>query len=197
MTSEIRATADRFMYEQATVKHIVALIPEGGLDRAVPGHSWTVRQLLAHLAQSLNDYAAMVEKWLKGDSPIPPGWDPDEVNAGTAARMGAAAATQIVALFGAGLNSLVAALAAIPDERREEQFGPAPLPEILKVFGRHCLSHAIPLVDALPEVRMDPLVLNWLLDADFEDDASRAWQSRLLDEAREYIATHPDEEEDE
>jgi hypothetical protein len=42
---------------------------------------------------------------------------------------------------------------------------------------------------------MDALVLNWLLDAEFEAEADRLWQANLLSEAREYIANHPHEEE--
>ena len=197
MTPEIRAIADRFMYEQATVKHIAALAPEGGLDRAAPGTSWSVRQLLGHMAQSLNDYAAMIERWVRGESPISPGWDPDAVNAETATRLANAGLGELMALFGTGINGLVAALESIPDERVRDQFGPAPLMETLRVFGGHCLGHAFPLVDALPEVRMDALVLNWLLEAEVEGEDREAWQAGLLAEAREYVASLPDEEEDE
>lgn len=196
MTPEVRAIADRFIYEQATVKHIAALAPDGSLDRPVKGYDWTVRQVLAHLAKSLNDYAAMVRAWLNGDFPIPPGWNPHDVNATTAARYKDAPLPEIVALFGTGLNELVDALAAIPDERSGENFGPRPLLQTFEVFSGHCLEHAIPLVDALPEVRMDPLVLNWLLDASFPTEAAQDWQSDLLHEAREYVANHPDEDEE-
>ena len=80
---------------------------------------------------------------------------------------------------------------------KRPSFGPAPLMETLRVFGGHCLGHAFPLVDALPEVRMDALVLNWLLEAEVEGEDREAWQAGLLAEAREYVASLPDEEEDE
>ncbi|MGE0598008.1 MAG: hypothetical protein AB7J35_12700 [Dehalococcoidia bacterium] len=69
--------------------------------------------------------------------------------------------------------------------------------EVLRSMSGHCQTHAIELVDSIPEVRMDPLVLNWLLDLEFTDDAGRAWQAALLAEARAYVANHPDEEEEE
>jgi hypothetical protein len=197
MTPEIRAIADRFIYEQATVKLIATLAPEGALERPIPGHDWTVRQLLAHLAQSLNDYTDMIRNWLAGEFPTPHGWNPDDVNAATASRFAAAELDEIRSHFGVGLNSLVDALAAIPDERANDDFGPAPLSKTFEVLSGHCLEHAIPLVDAVPEVRMDALVLNWLLDASFPTEAGRQWQAELLREAREYVANHPDEEEDE
>ena len=196
MTPEVRAIADRFIYEQATVKHIASLAPEDALDRPVPGLDWSVRQLLAHLGQSLADYAAMVRRWLAGEFPIEPGWDPHTVNARTAEQYKAAPLVDVMALFGSGLNALVASLAAIPDERASEDFGPRPLLATFEVLSGHCLEHAIPLVNALPEVRMDPLVLNWLLDARFPTEAGQDWQSALLREAKEYVANHPDDEED-
>lgn len=196
MTPEVRAIADRFIYEQATLKHIASLAPEGALDRPVPGTDWTVRQLLGHLAQSLNDYAEMVRKLAGGEPPIPQGWDPHAVNAETVARLEKASLTDLFQLFGSGINDLVAELTAIPDGRVEEQSGPTPAMSTLQVLAGHCLTHAIPLVEALPEVRMDALVLNWLLYADFETDEGRAWQDALMKEAQAYIESLPDEEED-
>lgn len=196
MTPELRAIADRFIYEQATLKHVLALATTEGLDRPVPGHEWTVRQLLGHLAESLHTYAALVEKWLAGEPPLA-GWDPDAVNAETANRRVASSPAELLDVFGNGLNSLIAVLAAVPDEKMEEPLGPHDALQTLRVLGEHFLSHAIPLVTAAPEVRMDPLVLNWLLYAEFGDESSRAWQAELLEEAREYIANHPHEEDDE
>ena len=195
MHPELRAIADRFMYEQATLKHIAALAPEGALARPVPGYDWNAAQLLAHLAQSLHAYTEVVDRWLVGDSSLE-GWDPDATNAETAAANATATVADIHRSFGIGLNGLVAALSRVPDERIADQLGRHPAVETLKALTGHSLAHALPLVDALPEVRMDPLVLNWLLDAEFEVEADRLWQANLLREAREYIANHPHEEED-
>lgn len=35
-------------------------------------------------------------------------------------------------------------------------------------------------------------MLNWLLDAEFPTETARAWQVTLLQDAREYVANHPD-----
>lgn len=196
MTPEVRAIADRFIYEQATLKHIAALAPADALDRPVPGTGWTVRQLLGHLAQSLNDYAEMVRKLAGGEPPIPQDWDPHAVNAATVARLEKAPLRDLFQLFGSGINDLVAELAAIPDEQVGEQSGPTPTMSTLHMLAGHCLTHAIPLVEALPEVRMDALVLNWLLYAEFETEEGRAWQNALMKEAQAYIESLPDEEEE-
>lgn len=196
MTPDVRAVADRFIYEQATLKHIMALVPEGGFERPVSGTEWTVRQLFGHLANTLTTYSEGVRTWLEGDDPTV-GDDPDKTNAETVASFSRVPAEEVAALFGSGLNELVGSLALVPEARTNDAFGQMTLLEALTTWAEHALSHAVPLVRALPEVRMDPLVLNWLLHANFDDDERRQWQEELLVEARAYIATLGEDEEDE
>ena len=196
MHPEIRAIADRFMYETATLKLITALAPDGGLARPVPGLEWNAGQLLAHLALSLDNYRELVERWLAGADPLA-GWDPDAMNAETAAKYANATREGLRELFGNGIVGLVAALDTIPEGRETETLGRGTATETFAWLGGHALRHAMPLVDALPEVRMDPLVLNWLLYAEFDGEASKGWQAKLLADAREYLAANPHEEEDE
>lgn len=193
MTPELRAIADRFIYEQATLKHLTALAPEEAMQRPVNGTEWNVGQLLAHLGASMSTYAEAVRNWLLGE-PQDERIDPDATTAGTVDRFVGASRLDVTRELGQGLVNLFAALSAIPDERLSDTFGGAAAIDTLRTFGEHCLGHAIPLVEALPEVRMDPLVLNWLLGAEFDDESSRAWQRSLLAEAQEYIASHPDED---
>jgi len=198
MDPEIRALADRFIYEQATLKHIATLAGNEGLQRPVPGYAWNVGQLLAHLANSLSAYGEVVERWLAGEEPLT-GFEPPEINARTAEEHATTSVPRLHELFGAGLVRLVGALLRVPGERLDDDLGPATARQLLRTPSRHALHHAIPLIDALPEARLDPLVLNWLLYADFDDEASKAWQAKLLADAREYLASHPreDEEDDE
>jgi hypothetical protein len=195
MTPELRAIADRFMYETATLKHMLALFPEGAAEREVPGHAWTVRQHAGHLAESLHTYTEVLERWLAGAPPLE-GFDPDAINAATAASHAETPLSELVSRFDSGIRALIGVMDRVPDEKLDEPFGPRTPLEVLHVFERHCLGHAIPLVQAVPEVRMDPLVLNWLLYATFSTDADKAWQSALYAEAREYVANLPQEEDE-
>jgi hypothetical protein len=195
MDPQVRAITDRFIYEQATLKHIIGLVPEDGFGRPVHGGEWQVRQLLAHLAQSLLEYAGIVAKWLTGEPPLPGGWNPDTINAETARARVNVGESELLALFGQGLTALVAALGAVPDDKIHERLGPGNGLEVLRVFANHCQGHAIALVDALPEVRLDPLVLNWLLHLEFPDEASQTWQRALLDDARRLVVSQQEQEE--
>ena len=195
MTPELRAIADRFMYETAMLKHIVALLPEDALGRPVPGHEWAVRQHLGHLAHSSHVYREPVRRWLAGEDPLA-GWDPDAINAETARAHATIDRRGLLDMFDAGINGLVRSFASIPDGKMAEPFGPREPLQVFRAFEGHTQTHAIALIDAVPEARMDPLVLNWLLYARFGTDAEREWQRALLQEAREYAANHPEEDEE-
>ncbi len=196
MTPELRAAADRFIYEQATLKHMMALVPEGGFDRPVDGPATTVRALFGHLAGSLDAYAEAIKAWV-ADSDARHTTQACRLDEEEVQRFTSMPAVEIVDVFGAGLNALVASLASVPADRIDQPFGDAVFAEALTEWKEHNISHAIPLLRAVPEMRMDALVLNWLLYADFSDDDSNAFQQELLAEAHAYVASLDDEEEDE
>jgi hypothetical protein len=56
----------------------------------------------------------------------------------------------------------------------------------LNAFVRHIGAHALELIEALPALRADPFLLNWILAADFrEHPVSLARQQRLLTQLRD------------
>jgi hypothetical protein len=193
MTPELRAILDRFMYEQATVTHIVMSLPSEGAGRVVGGTGWTVRQLVAHFAESQEGYAAAIRRWLAGEQTEPGGFDPDGANAETAAANADTPLPELVVRLRQSLRELFAAFHAIPGEKLGEQFGGGTALETLHHWERHYLDHGLDLLDAAPEVRFDPLVLNWVLYADFADETSKARQQQLMQEVRAHYAATPDE----
>jgi hypothetical protein len=196
MTPELSAIADRFIYEQATLKHILVVLPPDTLDRKLDGRGQTVRQLLIHLARSLDGYAKAIDSWLRAEQPLT-AWDPHATLETVRGESAPTSPSEIGARLGSGLNALISCLKSIPDERLEAPPDSGDPIGALKLLGNHCLAHAPELVDALPEIRYDPLVLNWLLSATFQSEKDNAWQTRLHDDAREYIAAHIHEEEEE
>lgn len=195
MTPELRAIADRFIYETATMKHMLSLFPDGAAGRAVHGHQdgWTVRQLVAHLAESLHTYTIFLDNVLAGREPD---FGVDDAAMDSPMSHPEVPLIEVSRRFDSGIRVLFDCFDGIPDEALGPD-GIHGLPGVLQTFNGHALSDIIPLVDAVPEVRMDPLVLNWLLEAELQDEASREWQNALLAEAQEYIASHADEEDEE
>jgi hypothetical protein len=193
MTPELRAILDRFMYEQATVTHIVMPLPAEGAERVVDGTGWTIRQLVAHFADSQEGYAAAVGRWLAGEPVEPAGFDRDRANAETARANAETPLPELLVRLRKSLRALSAAFHAIPDERLAEPFGAHSAVETFHRWERHYLDHGLDLLDAVPEVRFDPLVLNWILYAEFVDEPSKVRQQQLMQEVRAHYAAMPDE----
>jgi hypothetical protein len=192
MTPELRAILDRFMYEQATVTHIVMSLPPEGAERVVDGTGWTVRQLVAHFAESQEGYAAAIGRWLANEQVEPEGFDPDRTNAETARTNAQTPLPELLVRLRKSLRALFDAFHAIPDEKLAEPFGAAGAIETFHTWERHYLDHGLDLLDAAPEVRFDPLVLNWILYAEFVDERSKARQQQLMKEVRAHYAAMPD-----
>lgn len=189
VTPGVRAAADRFIYEQATLKHLVALVPVGGLRRHVAGSGRTVGSLFVHLAASLTRFADSLRNTGDGDALPEPACQQEGPE--TASEF---SALDIVRLFGSGLVDLLSVLQSLPDEI--QPVGERHFAEVLEEWSGHFLSHAIQLLDAVPEARLDALILNWLLDAAFESEHDREWQQALLAEAQAYVASLPDDVDD-
>lgn len=194
MTPELRAILDRFMYEQATVTHIVMSLPPEGAERVVDGTGWTIRQLVAHFAASQEGYAETIGRWLAGEQVEPEGFDPDLTNAETAAANAETPLSELIARLRKSLRALFAAFHLIADEKLGEPFGRDTALETFHTWERHYLDHGLDLLDAAPEVRFDPLVLNWILYAEFVDERSKARQQQIMKEVRAHYAAMPDED---
>jgi len=193
MAPELRAILDRFMVDWANVKYIATTLPKGGLDAEVPGLEWNVRQLLAHIAASLEHYARSASAFAK-DGTRASDFDPEAFNGETAE---AAKRTPLPAILGRAdraINSLFETFGALPDDAGDRPYGHLRFADELHAWSLHCIEHGMDLVDALPATHEDPMVLNWILYADFDDDPPRlARQQRLLEEVRDRLAEQGDD----
>lgn len=191
MTPEIRAAADRFILDTANVKYIATNLPPGGLEREVEGFGWSVRQLLAHVATNYERYAARLGGVVAGE-PLSRDWDratSDRLNNQAARRAKRTPSRQIVRQLDEALIRLVGLLAGLPPGAADADFGGRSLVERVTDWSKHCAEHGIDFIDALPELRFDPLMLNWLLYVDYTGDVEReARQRRLLEDVRERYA---------
>lgn len=197
-TAEARATADRFMFDTGNLKYLASQLPDGGLDRIVPGAGWTIRQMLAHLAAAQDGYAEILDGLQRGVAPDPSRFDPTAHNAETAAKHSATPLAQLVSLFDSSVRRLVAALVLVDEAASKARVGLFDLPDVLHAWSNHAAGHGMEMLDVLPELRDDHMLLNWLLYEDFSDNpAHQASQQRLLEELREkYEAEGEDDDDD-
>lgn len=185
MRPDLRAIVDRFMYEQATVRHMVAAAPADAGTRVVSPDGMTVAQAVAHLAGSQRVYAATIRAWLAGETP------PTAAHA-HAPDEGSPAPTLGEGLgeLGLSLRDLFAAFQSIPDDALGSDLGGLPAIEVIGTWAAHYLEHGYQLSGALPETRYDPLTVNWLGRAPAHTAELREAQRRYIQDARDHFAAH-------
>lgn len=172
MEPRLRAIADRYILDVANLRFMAASLSDEALARRVVDSEWTVAEVVVHLTDATEVQANCIEQARAG-VPIEAGYrspgpgDPGPEVQATLDRLGTAR------------DRVIGALAAIPPIDDKDVAA-------LDRWSCHYARHAIDLAEALPEVRMEPMVLNWLLHADFRDEppAFRRQQA-LLAEVRE------------
>jgi hypothetical protein len=110
-------------------------------------------------------------------------------NAETASRTATMPVPDLVALLDGSLVRNVAACERVDDTVASAMLVGRPLLDVLAAMSRHLADHGLDFADTLPVLRHDPMVLNWLLYADYSDNAERtARQAKLLAEVRDMYA---------
>ena len=184
MDPRLCAIADRYILDVANVRFMAESLPDEALDRRVVDSEWTVGQVLKHLATDTEQQAGAIEKLSRGE--------PLTIAKGsTDVDWPAEDAAAIMERLRRARDAIVAALASAPAASYEDVVA-------LDRWSRHYARHGIDLAEALPELRMEPMVLNWLLYADLRDDVvALGRQQELLSEVREhYPRAAADEEGD-
>ena len=104
----------------------------------------------------------------------------------------------ILADLDGSLRRLVAGLVVMTEADLGRDAGGGKLLGLLRTWSAHAADHAIQLLEALPELRGDPMLLNWLLYQDFSQRPTVfALQQRLFEEVRERYASEENESEEE
>ena len=90
--------------------------------------------------------------------------------------------------YAASLRGLFDAFQQIRPGQLEEAIGPASARQVLSRWSEHQLLHIFPFVQALPETRYDPVIVNWLARTPVPNDVVRAQQQEYIADVREYYA---------
>ncbi|MCC7364038.1 MAG: DinB family protein [Dehalococcoidia bacterium] len=201
MTPEMRAFADKLILDVANVQYVAAMAGKRGLEARVPGGEWTVRQVLGHLAFALEASAQAIPGLAEPSAEAAP-IDRDARNAGFAAQSADMPLPDILARMSEARDGCIAAAADLTDEQLDRVVpGQGTVRGVLRSWLPHFEEHSLDLADALPKLRLDPMVLNWILYADMTyRPALLARQQKLATEARDRYGDRlpePDEEDEE
>lgn len=196
MTPAVRAAADRFILDAANLKYLASCIPKGGMDRSVEALGWTVRQVIGHLVASQERYGQTIALLLADDPPAP-GRGVEEFNAQVAEQTRSTPLPDLLGRLDLATARLLALCERIPSEPSDYKLDGLCLADALGPWSTHVAEHGIDLVDALPELRFDPMILNWILYADYSADECRFQrQLRLMADVRERFGDDDEQEDD-
>lgn len=188
MVPEVRALADKLIYDVAMVRYMATSLPKGGLERVAPG-GWTMRQLLGHLGDAQARYVDALARFAAGEPPFPSGFDPDHLNRIAAPAFAKARLPALLESLGSTRDALLDLLGPLTPEQLGTPFSHGlTLLEALEGWSGHVEGHALDVIDAVPGLGRDPMVLNWVLYADYSRQPARlARQQRLFEEVREHF----------
>jgi hypothetical protein len=173
MHPALQAVSDRYIMDVANVLYLVADLPPGANGRTVPATGWTIAQTVAHLGHTATAQAEAIARAGEGQ--------PLEAPASVAPP--ALELPEAVASLNAGRAHMLEALRAVPDAFLRTGEPAVALVEQADDWSYHFTVHALEILEVLPELRMDLMLLNWLLSMDVSDDpAARARQVALFED---------------
>jgi hypothetical protein len=197
MLPEMRAAADRLIFDCATTHYVATTIGKRALDRRIERLGWTVRQLVGHLALSLEAYADALPRLTGGEaSPEPFDWD--AANAEMAVTTAKTPLPELLETLARGRDRCIDGFLALGETALAKPMaGGTTVGEVVRSWLPHFEEHALDFADAEPKLRRDPMVLNWILYADYAgrpDLLDR--QGALMTEVREWLRDEDDEDEE-
>ena len=184
----MRAAADRVWFDTANVIMVAGLLPPGGAAVIVPATGWSVAELISHLALTQDRQAEAIEGAITGQplaalfecAALPPATD--------------SLAEALVALL-ASRDRMFAALERVKLGPGGQPSGGRGLTETALAWTEHYADHALDFTDAVPALRDDALVLNWVLwERKSTSPATRARQDALFELVKDRLAQPPEEE---
>lgn len=193
MHYELRAILDRFIYEHAGIRHLLAAAPPDADTRTVRGADCSTVDLVAHFALAQEGFARAIQNWLADDQVELSEFQPN------CEGIERASASRAVTLerYAASLRALFDIMHQVDHLRFEGMLGREPAKSVLVRWVQHQLLHVFPFVEVLPETRYNPVIVNWLARAAVPNEAVLDQQKAYIADVREYYSRLADEEDDE
>jgi hypothetical protein len=175
MIPELRAIADRAIWEGALIAHIATSISDKDAKRTIEQSGATVWQRLAGVAAANRAAAAEIASRI-GVQPDPGSSPPAKAPATLDDLLGD--------LF-ASRAELLAALGKVADSDTAYGSGPATvLLSTIRWLTSHPAESGLAVAEVLPDVALDPLVATWLAGTDFAADGRPELRERQAEYMR-------------
>ncbi len=181
LSPAVQAVCDRFVLEVAYVRFLAEILPERSLERIVPATGWTVRQTFRHIERAMDEYGDIFPRVLAGEPGHGEDFDRDTENAAQANATGITPLPEILGGLGRARDRFLSMLEANAEALEVAQSDDGyPVIEIAAHWAQHSAVHCLEMIEALPELRTDPLVLTWLLECNLGQDEEIQQRRRRL-----------------
>ncbi len=192
MLTGFRAAADRFIFDVANVRTVVACLPPDALEACVLATGWTARQTLAHLAETQGWYARALLRVLSGE-PLRTGEETADRNRAQLKLHASTQSEELLARYAAGRDLTIRTLRWFTSNPALADLDGTRLGTVVAAWTGHASAHALDFLEAAPDLLDDSFVLNWALVPQGEPTAP--WLERralLIGEAERRIAGRQD-----
>lgn len=190
MIPPARAVADRLIWEGAILRFLAGILPPGAAERHIPGPGWNVQQLYAHLARQEQAHADRLEGFL-GGQPVAPSKEEYELWQAETVRLGLEYdLDHWLDAIELQRGRLYALLAQVEEARWAGPYDSTrSVADVVQRWSGHYTEHAFDLVEVVPEVTLEPILVRWLLRLDLSGNpALQERQRAYARRAREALA---------
>jgi len=193
----LRAAADRLIHHSAYLRYVVEQMTPEELEAPCAATGYTMGETFAHCVLWLEWVEPVARKLIAEGAETFEPLDDDAMNAAARERLGSIAVPELLERMAAARDELIAAFAGATHARTVEPLGGDSIGATLLRWTTHLERHALDIAETLPGLRYDALLLDWTLSADYRDEGEAARQARLIEDVRAYLATLPEDEDEE
>lgn len=181
MLPEVRAIADRLTWEGAIMRFLGEILPEDAPGRATRDPGWPVNEAFAHLARQEKLHADGLEYFLAGEPAYSPSRDHAAYQAETARLAAELPLDHWLDEAARQRARLYEMFGSIDDPLLARDFSAGrTLRQALHAWSGHYADHAFEIIDVVPEVVLEPILIRWLLHLDPGPDEAFAAKQRAL-----------------
>ncbi|MBI2765359.1 MAG: hypothetical protein HYX53_05520 [Chloroflexi bacterium] len=170
MLPELRAAADKLIFDTANIQHVVKHLPRKAADRTVEATGLTLRETFALISARQEWYARSVDQHLRGKHlAAGDGAGEQEYLLKKRRQYEKPPLKDALRALSDARDRLIAAFERAGDDAASDDPGSIWSPAALLAQAHHMEPHALDIAETVPELRGDPLLLNWAFNPDYRD----------------------------
>lgn len=192
----LRAAADRLIHHTAYLAYVAGEMTPEELEERCEASGYTMRETIGHCVLWMERFVSLVHLLLTEGAAAYERPNADAVNADEREAMGSDDREGLLRRMAVARDAIIAEYATATAPRLSEPLHDDTIGETIHRWTAHLERHALDFAETLPELRYDPLLLDWALSANLKNADEAARQAKFIEDVRAYLASLPDDEDD-